>query len=183
MKNKRKRLVYILLILAILLIILIVVTNYIKNHRHAEYEVMGKDFTETVNSLSISNFKVLEEFENTSDKKAIELAKKIRDFFTICIPKIKEEIAMESNHNNLYNSINRSLVSKYILIDENNFDKICKKIDSMTSDLSKEYTKCDFAWNSSMDGIIITCFYENGEKIVLEMSDNKKVQVIEDELE
>lgn len=180
MKKNHTRLVFILLILAIVLIILIAIMNYIENQKYVEHGVMGVDFSETINSLSISNFKVLEEFEDNSDKSAIELGKKIRDFFTISVPELKKEISEKNDYISHYEDINSRLILKYFVMDQDNFEKLCKKINSMKSDLSKEYTKCDFAWNDNMNGIIITCFYQNGEKIVLEMLEDNTTHVMEE---
>jgi hypothetical protein len=169
--KKQKNILFIIFILIILLIIINLIISNIKKETYGEYEVVGKDFTEEVNSLSISNFSILEEFENSSNSKAISVAKKIRDFFTIEIPEIKNNIEKYDSYTKYYEAISDSIKEDYFEIDEESFIKLCDKINSMTSNLSCDYVVCSFSLdNSNNDILIITCSYENGEEIVLEMT-------------
>lgn len=177
MKNIRKGIIFIIFILIIILIAIIIAISIIKNKEYGDYEVMGKDFSDIVHSLSISNFSTLEEFVGTANDKSVKIGKKYSDFFTVEIPKIKKELSNYKNASEYYQTEQQIMKKDYFEIDEQSFINLCEKINSMKSNLETEYDNCSFSLNETGDILIITCSYKNGEAIVLEMSTYEKISV------
>lgn len=177
MNKIKKSIIFLIIILIILLIAIFIAINNIENKEHGDYEVMGKDFSEEVHSIKISNFSVLESFVGSENNKWIIVAKKCSDFFSEEIPKMKEELQTYQDVSEYYKIKKDRIKNYYFEMDEESFYNLCTKIKSMKSDLKSEYDECSFSLNESKDLLIITCYYKNGEEINLEMSSNEKVIV------
>ena len=159
------------------MIAILIAINIIKDKEHGDYEVMGKDFSNTVHSLSITNLSILNEFFGNDSDKGIAIAKKYRNLFTIEIPKIQKELKNYENISEYYNIEKNEIINNYFNIDETNFINLCTKINLMTSNLENDYNNCSFAFNEDKSIVIITCTYKNGESISLEMDSDEKISV------
>ena len=177
MNKTQKIIIFLIVILIILLIAILIAINSIKDKEHGDYEVMGKDFSNTVNSLSITNLSILNEFFGNDSDKGIAIAKKYRNLFTIEIPKIQKELKNYENISEYYNIEKNEIINNYFNIDETNFINLCTKINLMTSNLENDYNNCSFAFNEDKSIVIITCTYKNGESISLEMDSDEKISV------
>lgn len=177
MNKIKKSIIYLIIILTILLIAIFIAINNIENKEHGDYEVMGKNFSEEVHSMKISNFSVLESFVGSENNKGIIMAKMYRKFFCTEIPKIKEELQSNQDLSEYYKIEKEKIKNYYFEMDEESFSNLCTKIKSMKADLKSEYDDCSFSLNESEDLLVVTCHYQNGEEITLEMSSDEKVTV------
>lgn len=179
-KNKkiRKIFTYLMIVLIIVLIAILMAINTIKEKEEQKrHRVMGVDFSGTIHSLKVSNLSTLESFVGAENNKGVKVAKKFRDFFTVEVPEIKKNLQNFQDYSEYYQIIHDKLKIHYFDIDEESFINLCKKISSMESNLETEYDNCNFSLSEDKNMIVVTCSYQNGEKLVIQMNYNEEISV------
>lgn len=183
MKNKKKlrKIIISIVILMILLIVAIIcIIASKKSKSEAQSKIMGI-YDETQNSVPHLKFTNVTNLSLCSSDKTsqVEIAKKFRSIFEEEIPNIYGNIngLNENQIRSYYRSHEETIKSGIYNIEENDFVKLCNKIQSMKSNLNTDFSVCDFSIKDNY--VIAECKYQNDETIKFKLTKYQILSFIE----
>lgn len=183
-RNNKKNIIISSVFVLILILIIISIISYAKKNKkeenHGDWEVMGiyDESQDNIPSLKYANIDSLALFSKETNQQIL-IAKKFERIFEERIPTLYNDISdlKELELSEYYEENEDSIKTSLYDIDEDNYIKLCKKLQSMKSDISRDFQICDF--NRQEDFVRITCTYEDNEKIVLDLSKDKILTFVE----
>lgn len=181
MKEKTKKLIIICIIILIIIIcMLLAIKLKIFIYRKNSNQIMGIDVNENTPSLKYTNISNLYIFSG-DEINQIEIAKEFENIFENEIPKIFENTKSfdEIQIREYYNQNIDNIENTFFSIDEENFLKLVLKLKTMKCNLNHDYQICDFKLEDDNLSVNIICSYNDGEKIILNLSKEMKLNIVE----
>lgn len=179
-KNINKVIISIVILIILLIVAIICIINNKKSKSEAKSRIMGV-YDETQNLEPHLKFTNVSNLSLCSSDKTnqVEIAKKIQIIFEDEIPKIYENTnGLNENQIRLYyKSHEETIKSKIYNIEENDFVKLCNKINNMKSNLNTDFTVCDFTVKDNY--VIAECKYQNDETIKFKLTKYQILSFIE----
>lgn len=176
MKNKKLRIVIILVVLFIIILILNGMLSYMEKNEVEEDKHKGAFNSEIVPMYKNPNDEEYVEEKNVKNSNITVLQdlkgglpistviSKVNTVFVDNLPKVLEEIdGFNDSKLKEYYAKNETSIRTNLRIDtEKSFLNMAKKFSTMTSNFKTDYKACDF---TDEDGLGFTFSYENGEEV------------------